>query len=406
MKEASMNDIEQQRQQYVMNLLSEILPENLKNETQLSQIGLHESGTYIVLQLTLTNGITRLISGMPENSLTLWKNTFHQHLLNTFTYSGIKPVCLLNLQPFNRTLILSVSNALPPNSVKHQLQACFDEMHKTLVKTYSASVIGCFGNFVTNFFSIGSSYKKSRKLQEYTFIIGQGHCTFYDDFSIHDDYSLIEYSYIQKFETFLQHRDWINIYKLIDTIKWSLITNTTNNSKTIYLYKEIYALTIRHLFNQMSVYQDDIKLLNEGIIMFEHLFNDLHDVHAYYLEILQNISQVDMDTPYSLHIKKALHIIHMEYMQAISLNYIADSLNISTAYLSRLFKNEVGMNFKTYLTNYRMGIAKQLLTATTHDLVTIGINIGYPTATQFIRVFKSSEGITPTEYRNYHRSRS
>lgn len=397
-----MNAFEQQRQQYIINLLSEILPENLKNETQLSQIGLHESGTYIVLQLTLTNGITRLIGGMPEHSLTAWKNTFHQHLLDAFTYMDIKPVCLLNLQPFNRTLILSISNTLPHQSIKQQLQTCFDELHKALTTTYGASIIGCFGSFVNNFFSIGSSYKKSRKLQEYTLIIGQGHCVFFDDFSIQEDYSLIEYSYIQNFETLLQHRDWLNIYKLIDTIKWSLISNATNNSKTIYLYKEIYALTIRHLFNQMLTYQEEIKQLNEGIIMFEHLFNDLHDVHAYYLEILQNISQVDMDTPYSLHIKKALHIIHLEYMQAISLNYIADSLNISTAYLSRLFKNEVGINFKAYLTNYRLSIAKQLLTATTHDLLTIGTNIGYPTATQFIRVFRSSEGMTPTEYRNYH----
>jgi len=397
-----MNAFEQQRQQYIMNLLSEILPENLKNETQLHQIGLHESGTYIVLQLTLAKGITHLIGGMPEQSLTAWKNTFHQLLLNAFTYVDIKPVCLLNLQPFNRTLILSVTNTLSYNNLKQQLQTCFDNMHQALISNYSASVIGCFSNVVNNFFSIGSAYKKSRKLQEYTFIIGQGHCTFFDDFSIHDDYSLIEYSYIQNFETMLQHRDWLNIYKLIDTIKWSLISNVTNNSKTIYLYKEIYALTIRHLFNQMHTYQDEIKQLNEGIIMFEHLFNDLHDVHAYYLEILQNISQVDMETPYSLHIKKALHIIHLEYMKAISLSYIADSLNISTAYLSRLFKYEVGMNFKAYLTNYRMTIAKQLLIATSHDLLTIGTSIGYPTATQFIRVFRSSESITPTEYRNYH----
>ncbi|MDF1617595.1 helix-turn-helix transcriptional regulator [Petrocella sp. FN5] len=397
-----MNAFEQSRQQYIINLLSEILPENLKNETQLSQIGLHESGTYIVLQLTMTNGITRLIGCMPETSLTTWKNIFHQHLLNAFTYLDIEPVCLLNLQPFNRTLILSVTPSLPHSNMIQQLQTCFDDMHEVLSTTYNASVIGCFGNFVHNFFDIGSSYKKSRKLQEYTFIIGQGKCIFFEDFSIHDDYSLIEYSYIQNFETLLQHRDWLNIYKLIDTIKWSLLTNATNNSKTTYLYKEIYALTIRHLFNEMHTYQDEIRQLNEGIIMFEHLFNDLHDVHAYYLRILQTISQVDKNTPYSLHIKKALHIIHMEYMQAISLNYIADSLNISTAYLSRLFKNEVGMNFKIYLTNYRMSVAKQLLKGTNNNLLTIGSNIGYPTATQFIRVFKSSEGITPTEYRNYH----
>jgi len=401
-----MNAFEQQRQQYVINLLSEILPENLKNETQLSEIGLHESGTYTVLQLTLTNGITRLISSMPDTSLTTWKYTFHQQLLDAFTYMGIKPVCLLNLQPFNRTLILSLSKDLSPSHMKQQLQTCFDRMHKVLIANYNASVIGCFGSFVDNFFGIGGSYKKSRKLQEYTFVIGQGYCTFFDDFSIQDDYSLIEYSYIQNFETLLQRRDWLNIYKLIDTIKWSLITNATNNSKTIYLYKEIYALTIRHLFNQKHTYHDEIKQLNEGIIMFEHQFNDLHDVHAYYLEILQNISQVDMDTPYSLHIKKALHVIHLEYMQAISLNHIAETLNISTAYLSRLFKNEVGMNYKAYLTNYRIDIAKQLLTATNHDLLTIGTNIGYPTATQFIRVFRSSEGMTPTEYRNYHRTKN
>lgn len=399
-----MNPLNQDRLQYIANLLGETLPNKFKNSTQLSQLDIQQTGFYIVLQLSLSNGLIKLINNLTKSNQASWKAIFAQYILKNFSTEILKPITILNLQPFSRTIIISINKNDNHTFTNAHLNKCFASLHTQLIRIYGASVIGCFGSIFQDFFDLGLSYKNARKLQEYSYIIGLGQCAFYDDFSINEDYSLIEYKHIHHFEILLKDRDWIHIYELFDKIKHTIISGTTNNSKTVYLYKEIYALTIRHLFDELGAHKDEIKQLNEGIIMFNHLFDDIHDVHNYYLQILHTISKAELDMPYSLHIKKALHIIHVDYMKALSLDCIAEAANISTAYLSRLFKKEVGMNFKEYLTTYRLNIAKQLLTTTSKDMLTVATSIGYSSSTQFIRTFKSIEGMTPTEYRNYHHS--
>lgn len=394
--------LEQERQHYITNLLSETLPTALKNDTQLLKLSIEEHGLFMVLQINLSNGIKAIINSLQDHQLSLWKADFHQCMIDHFSSDIIQVITLLNLQPFSRMLLLSFRSGINTAQAKAHLQHCFEKLHECLSNRYSAGISGCFGTFESTFFDIGSSYKKARKLQEFSLIISIGHCCFFDDFCFDEDYSMIEYQYIHTFETLLSERHWAELKVLLSTIKTTLISNSANNAKTTYLYKEIYSLTIRYLFSQLGTYETLIKALNEGIIMFDHLFDDIYGVHQYYDDILHAIIEEDTTTPYSLHIKKALHKIQTEYMKSLSLSDVASFLHISDAYLSRLFKEEVGANFKEYLTDYRIQIAKELLLSTAYDLSTIGQKIGYASSTQFIRVFKSMEAMTPKEYRRTH----
>jgi two-component system response regulator YesN len=83
----------------------------------------------------------------------------------------------------------------------------------------------------------------------------------------------------------------------------------------------------------------------------------------------------------------------------LSLNHLADKFNLSTRYLSKLFKEEFGEKFVDYLVSVRLEKAKQLLTETKDSIQDIAIKVGYIHAFSFIRMFKSNEGITPGDYR-------
>lgn len=394
--------VEQERQHYITNLLSETLPTTLKNETQLMKLNIAEKGLFIVLQLNLSNGLKTIINSLMAHQLTMWKAEFHGLLTRYFTTESVNVITLLNLQPFSRMLLISVDPELSLTKAKACLTQCFSSLSQKLKATYQTGISGCFGSFESTFFDIGNSYKKARKLQEYSLIISLGHSCHFDDFCFTEDHSLIEYQHIHTFETLLGERHWDELSTLLMTIQQTLITNSANNAKTTYLYKEIYSLTIRYLFNQIGHNDELIRQLNEGIIMFDHLFDDIYQVHAYYEKILTTIIEADTNTPYSIHIKKALHMVQTEYMKSISLSDVADYLQISDAYLSRLFKEEVGINFKEYLTHHRIQVAKELLLSTHYDLALIGEKIGYSSSTQFIRVFKSIENMTPKEFRRQH----
>ncbi|WP_242967887.1 response regulator transcription factor [Tepidibacter mesophilus] len=99
-------------------------------------------------------------------------------------------------------------------------------------------------------------------------------------------------------------------------------------------------------------------------------------------------------------IEPALKYIEENYREQILLEEVANISNISLYYFSKLFKKEMGMNFTTYVTKYKIEKAKKMLKNTDIAIVNIASELGYYECGYFTKVFKKIEGITPTEYRN------
>lgn len=91
--------------------------------------------------------------------------------------------------------------------------------------------------------------------------------------------------------------------------------------------------------------------------------------------------------------------IENNYTQNITLEDVSREVNISSYYLSRLFKEETGENFIDYLTNLRIEKAKELLSTTQYSMKEICSMSGYSDPNYFSKTFKKNVGVTPTEYR-------
>ncbi|MGN0713824.1 MAG: helix-turn-helix domain-containing protein [Anaerovoracaceae bacterium] len=83
----------------------------------------------------------------------------------------------------------------------------------------------------------------------------------------------------------------------------------------------------------------------------------------------------------------------------MSLSVLAEEFHLNPQYISQLFKNEIGVGFLAYLTNIRMEKAKKLLMSTSLSLGEISEKSGYGDYRVFTKVFKKSEGITPSQFR-------
>lgn len=83
----------------------------------------------------------------------------------------------------------------------------------------------------------------------------------------------------------------------------------------------------------------------------------------------------------------------------LSLNSIADELNVSHTYLSRIFKLQTGEGVLQYINSRRLNEAKHLLSDTNFNIVEIARKVGYANSNTFIRSFKKYNGITPGKYR-------
>ena len=85
--------------------------------------------------------------------------------------------------------------------------------------------------------------------------------------------------------------------------------------------------------------------------------------------------------------------------EEISLSVLAEQFHLNPQYISQLFKSEIGVNFLAYLTNIRMEKAKKLLLSTPLSIAEVAEQSGYGDYRVFTKVFKKSEGITPSQYR-------
>ena len=83
----------------------------------------------------------------------------------------------------------------------------------------------------------------------------------------------------------------------------------------------------------------------------------------------------------------------------LSLSVLAEEFHLNPQYISQLFKNEIGVNFLSYFTNIRMEKAKKLLLSTSISVAEVAEKSGYGDYRVFTKVFKKSEGITPSQYR-------
>lgn len=94
----------------------------------------------------------------------------------------------------------------------------------------------------------------------------------------------------------------------------------------------------------------------------------------------------------------------MRYMQEhlseeVSLSVLSEVFHLNPQYISQLFKNKIGVGFLAYLTNIRIEKAKMLLLSTSMSVTEIAEYSGYGDYRVFTKVFKKTEGITPSQFR-------
>lgn len=92
--------------------------------------------------------------------------------------------------------------------------------------------------------------------------------------------------------------------------------------------------------------------------------------------------------------------IEEHYIEDIALQDVAAAMNYSDAYFCKLFKRCFDKSFVTYLTDFRVEKAKELLADVTINIKDISDKVGYRDSNYFAKVFKRIVGLTPSEYRN------
>lgn len=93
-------------------------------------------------------------------------------------------------------------------------------------------------------------------------------------------------------------------------------------------------------------------------------------------------------------------------MRDISIADIATHVGMNRAAFCSFFKRETGKTFVTYLNEYRIELACQIMRRTKNSIAEVCYQAGFNSVSYFNRTFKRSRGMSPSEYRQRGHSKS
>ncbi|MCM2534359.1 response regulator [Neobacillus pocheonensis] len=169
------------------------------------------------------------------------------------------------------------------------------------------------------------------------------------------------------------------------------------------------------LHSKKGLGERDVRKIYEGLLFMieetedylgysDHLkgIETFGELSSFYHELFQQkfaIRATLRSQRYSPIIKNILYYLESNYHRPISLNSLSEEFNVSSNYISRLFKKEVEKGLFTYINELRIEKAKSLLKDYRYKIYEIAELVGFKSQVHFAIVFNKYVGTSPKDFR-------
>ncbi len=152
-------------------------------------------------------------------------------------------------------------------------------------------------------------------------------------------------------------------------------------------YKNVSGLGIAALAECREIWKESCINVYEEKLM--DAIMELHDNINYQYDTNRNTQKM----------KLAMEYIQENYANNLNMAVVSNHISMNYSLFSYSFKQYSGSNFVNYLKDIRMLKAKQLLEETDRKIFQISQDVGYDNEKHFMKLFKQTCGVSPTEYR-------
>ena len=168
----------------------------------------------------------------------------------------------------------------------------------------------------------------------------------------------------------------------------------------------IYKLKNKHIFKNANT-REFIERIHEACIS-DLSYDEIHRkvtleftdmiifLQQSYIKSQKENSFIDIDY--------IAHYIKNHLYDDLDIDTLAKLLNFNKDYFIRIFKKELDQTPSQYIIQERLKLAKALLASTHKSIQQIADELRWNDAHNFTRIFKSKVGISPSRYRNIHRT--
>jgi two-component system response regulator YesN len=226
-------------------------------------------------------------------------------------------------------------------------------------------------------------------------------------FKIHftSPFGMIVFKVIQSLDTGKSSRTWNR-----DLLEFAVKNVAEDTLRTeayhiIFQDKKGFIVIISSIENEAdwhslnSKIQNKIEAILEKIVIIEQrkLEAELTQVTTIYNELVAEVNAKGSLSPIVILTKKMMD--HNYHNPDLSLQEVADRVQVSPTYLSKQLKKELGVSFIDYLTEVRIRKAMQFMNDPSAKVYEIAEMVGYSSQHYFSNAFKKITGISPLLYK-------
>lgn len=102
-------------------------------------------------------------------------------------------------------------------------------------------------------------------------------------------------------------------------------------------------------------------------------------------------------------VSDCIDYVYAHLTERITIEDLAEYVNLSASYLSRLFKQDLGISVSDYIREKKLERAQNFLRYTDQSFAEIANILSFSSQSHFIQAFKAYSGMTPKKYRDTYR---
>jgi Response regulator containing CheY-like receiver domain and AraC-type DNA-binding domain len=190
------------------------------------------------------------------------------------------------------------------------------------------------------------------------------------------------------------------VYKEIDRYIDNLAHVRKVNSEVLnYLFHDImqafYIAVDRKGVQMYLLFQDE-----DSIKLYQSATKSIRDFKKWVMHLVQKAAIfVEMAANTDSVVSRIKKYIDNNICEELTRTQLANYVYLSPDYLSRIFKQEIGIQLTEYITQKRIQRAKRLLKETDLSIGEIAFSVGYSNWAYFSKVFREKNGETPAQFR-------
>lgn len=135
-----------------------------------------------------------------------------------------------------------------------------------------------------------------------------------------------------------------------------------------------------------------------------HTLSGVASLHSrMVLDFAGKMRLLQKNTSTSKAVTDCIDYVYAHLTERITIDDLAEHVSLSASYLSRLFKQEIGISVSDYIREKKLDRAQNLLRYTDQSFAEIANILSFSSQSHFIQAFKNHTGMTPKKYRDSFR---